>query len=73
MIKRKDLQGSTPSGVASKEARRERPIQAKGNRAQGDPRKSDVLFYGTDRYRLVTPLFPKASQEIPPSEDPDSD
>ncbi|GEM_PF-6235427 len=73
MIKRKDLKGSTPSRVASREARRDRAILAKGPKGQGDPRKSDVLFYGTDRYRLVTPFFPRAPLEIPPSEDPDSD
>ncbi len=73
MIKRKDLKGSPTSGVASKEARRDSSILAKGSKAQGDPRKSDVLFYGTDRYKLVTPFFPRAPLEIPPSEDPDSD
>ncbi len=74
MIKRKDLKRSTPSGIASKEARREnRPLQAKGREVPGDPRKSDVLFYGTDRYRLVTPFFPEPPLGPPPSENPDSE
>ena len=74
MIKRKDLKRSVPSGVVSKEARgASSPIPGREGKTGKDPRKSDVLFYGTDRYRLVTPFFPKAPREFPPDRNPDLD
>ncbi len=74
MIKRKDLKRSIPPGVASEEAREaSASFPERKGKDPKDPRKSDVLFYGTDRYRLVTPLIPRAQGEFlsPPDADPD--
>ena len=74
MIKRKDLQRTIPSGIASPEDRGAlHSFPSREGTTGSETRKSDVLLYGTDRYRLVTPFLPPSSRVflLPRTSDPD--